>query len=228
MTGDPRRPLSPAGVSPGTRTIVFLGDSVTDCGRRAEHAPLGAGYVSIVAERMSRGGAAPRIVNAGVNGNRVRDLPPRLSEDVLSHRPDVVSIDIGVNDTWRRFDRDDETPSELFEAGYREVLDALGAAGLRSGSIVFVEPFLLPVREDQVVWRADLEPKIEVVRKLARESGGVLVPADTVMRAAAAAGADGGAALAPDGVHPSPAGHEIIAGAWLDATQALRTPSAAR
>ena len=224
MTGDPRRPLSPAVVAAGTRTIVFLGDSVTDCGRRAEHAPLGDGYVSIVAERMSRDGAAPRIVNAGVNGNRVRDLPPRLAEDVLSHRPDVVSIDIGVNDTWRRFDRDDETPSELFEAGYREVLDALGAAGLRSGSIVFVEPFLLPVREDQVAWRADLEPKIEVVRKLAREAGGVLVPADTVMRAAAAAGAGGGgAALAPDGVHPSRAGHEIIAGAWLDATQVPRT-----
>ncbi|MFC9561463.1 SGNH/GDSL hydrolase family protein [Agromyces sp. NPDC056965] len=182
---------------------------------------LGAGYVAIVAERMSRGGSAlPRIVNAGVNGNRVRDLSPRLTDDVLSHHPDVVSIGIGVNDTWRRFDRDDETPGELFEAGYREVLDALDAEGLHPGSIVFVEPFLLPVRDEHVAWLADLEPKIEIVRRLARESGGVLVPVDTVLRAAAATA--GRAALAPDGVHPSPAGHEIIADAWLDATRSLR------
>ena len=30
--------------------MLFIGDSITDCGRRAEHAPLGSGYVRMFGE----------------------------------------------------------------------------------------------------------------------------------------------------------------------------------
>ena len=33
--------------------VLFIGDSITDCGRRDEHAPLGNGYVSRIAELIT-------------------------------------------------------------------------------------------------------------------------------------------------------------------------------
>ncbi len=34
-------------------TILFIGDSITDCGRRDTHMPLGDGYVSIFSELVT-------------------------------------------------------------------------------------------------------------------------------------------------------------------------------
>ena len=31
-------------------TMLFIGDSITDCGRRDEHAPLGNGYANLFSE----------------------------------------------------------------------------------------------------------------------------------------------------------------------------------
>jgi lysophospholipase L1-like esterase len=58
------------------RKIVFIGDSITDCGRRGAAAPLGDGYVSLVNSLlMARYPALkPTIVNRGVGGDTVRDL----------------------------------------------------------------------------------------------------------------------------------------------------------
>jgi len=186
------------------RTVVFAGDSVTDCGRRTDHEGLGDGYVRNLYDDL--GERRPRIVNSGISGNRAIDLVARWSTDVLAHDPSLVSILIGINDTWRRYDEEDPTTAESFETSYRELLDPLTCP------VVLIEPFLLPVKDGQEEWREDLDPKLDVVRKLAVEYGAILVPADTELnRQAAAVGA---ATLAGDGVHPSPAGHRAIAELW--------------
>ena len=186
------------------RTLVFAGDSVTDCGRRTDPDGLGGGYVRTLYDDL--GPRRPRIVNAGISGNRAADLAARWSADVLAHEPSVVSILIGINDTWRRYDEDDPTTAESFEESYRAMLDPLTCP------VVVIEPFLLPVKDGQEAWREDLDPKLDVVRKLAVEYGAILVPADVELnRQAAAVGA---ATLAGDGVHPSPAGHRAIADLW--------------
>ena len=183
---------------------MFAGDSVTDCGRRTDHEGLGDGYVRNLYDDL--GERRPRIVNSGISGNRAIDLVARWSTDVLAHDPSLVSILIGINDTWRRYDEEDPTTAESFETSYRELLDPLTCP------VVLIEPFLLPVKDGQEEWREDLDPKLEVVRKLAVEYGAILVPADTELnRQAAAVGA---ATLAGDGVHPSPAGHRAIAELW--------------
>ncbi|TDD28119.1 GDSL family lipase [Kribbella turkmenica] len=186
------------------RTVVFAGDSVTDCGRRTDPAGLGSGYVRTLSDDLAD--RRPRIVNAGISGHRAADLAARWATDVLAHEPSLVSILIGINDTWRRYDEDDPTTAESFEASYRELLDPLDCP------VVLVEPFLLPVKAEQETWREDLDPKLEVVRRLAVEYGALLVPADVELnRLAETAGA---AALADDGVHPTAAGHRAIAGLW--------------
>ncbi|GAA1603320.1 MULTISPECIES: SGNH/GDSL hydrolase family protein [Kribbella] len=186
------------------RTVVFAGDSVTDCGRRTDPAGLGDGYVRTLYDDL--GDNRPTIVNAGISGNRAVDLAARWADDVLAHDPALVSILIGINDTWRRYDENDPTTAESFEASYRSLLDPL------SCPVVLMEPFLLPVKDGQDAWREDLDPKLEVVRKLAVEYGAILVPTDVELTKQAASA--GPAALAGDGVHPSPAGHRALADLW--------------
>lgn len=186
------------------RTVVFAGDSVTDCGRRTDPDGLGDGYVRKVYDDL--GERRPTIVNAGISGHQAADLAARWSTDVLAHDPSLVSILIGINDTWRRYDENDPTTAESFEASYRSMLDALTCP------VVLMEPFLLPVKDGQDAWREDLDPKLEVVRKLAVEYGAILVPTDVELTKQAAS--VGAATLAGDGVHPSPAGHRALADLW--------------
>ena len=80
-----------------------------------------------------------------------------------------------------------------------------------------IEPFVLPVPEDRKLWREDLDPKINVVRELARKFGALLVPLDGIFAQASMLAPS--SYWAPDGVHPSPAGHALIAKAWLKAVR---------
>lgn len=187
--------------------ILFIGDSVTDCGRR-EDAPdfLGDGYVRIIAEGLPD----RRVINAGISGNRVVDLRDRWHIDVVERKPEILSVYIGINDTWRRYDENDPTSAASFEADYRACLADLGGAS----RLILVEPFVLPVNDEQEHWHEDLDEKRAVVSRLAVESGAGFVPLQSLL--AAAAEDHGAATLAQDGVHPTELGHRMIADAWLE------------
>ncbi|MFI6642653.1 SGNH/GDSL hydrolase family protein [Streptomyces sp. NPDC050504] len=193
--------------------LLFVGDSITDAGRdRADIASLGDGYVREIA-RSLRTAAGPTVINRGVNGNRVYDLEARWSADVVEHRPTVVTVKIGINDTWRRYDRGLLSPVDEFEACLDRLLartrDELGAR------LVVITPFLLPVTPEQETWYEDLAPRTEAVLRVARAHDARTVRADLALPRAAEE--TGPAALAPDGVHPGPRGSRLIADAWLTA-----------
>jgi acyl-CoA thioesterase I len=187
--------------------ILFIGDSVTDCGRR-EDAPdyLGDGYVRMIAGKLP----GRQLINVGISGNRVVNLRDRWQVDVVEQWPEILSVYIGINDTWRRYDDHDRTTTESFEADYRACLADLGGAR----TLILVEPFVLPVTEEQELWHEDLDGKRAVVAQLAAEFGAGFVPLQSLL--AAAAEDHGAAALAPDGVHPTELGHRMIADAWLE------------
>ncbi|WP_241521848.1 SGNH/GDSL hydrolase family protein [Arthrobacter pityocampae] len=186
--------------------VVFAGDSVTDCGWREDPDHLGSGYVRELASGEAL--ARCRVLNAGTGGDRLEDLERRWEEDVLAARPDVVSVMIGINDTWRRFDSG--LPSDLgaFTDRYRSLLGSLAP----DVGIVLLEPFVIPVDEGQMRWREDLDPRIDAVHLLAEEFGAALVPLDGILNELARR--TGAAVLADDGVHPTALGHQEIAGAW--------------
>jgi acyl-CoA thioesterase I len=195
--------------------ILFTGDSITDCGRIREDAGhLGFGYAAFTAAHLQARLAAPelKIFNRGISGNRAGDLLARLQPDLLDLKPTVVSILIGINDTWRRYDSNDPTDAATFERNYRTVLENI-ATHLKA-RVVLLEPFLLHVPEDRYAWREDLNPKIDVVRKLAVEFGAELLPLDGLFAQAATQAP--AAYWAGDGVHPSAAGHALIAETWLE------------
>ncbi|MCL2069058.1 MAG: GDSL-type esterase/lipase family protein, partial [Oscillospiraceae bacterium] len=128
-------------------------------------------------------------------------------------KPTTLSILIGVNDTWRRYDNNDPTSTEDFERGYRSILAR--ARDELNVKIILMEPFLLPAREELEGWREDLDPKIGAVRRLAREFGALYVPLDGIF--AAECMKKPPQFWAGDGVHPTQAGHGLIADAWMKA-----------
>lgn len=194
------------------RTVLFFGDSITDAGRRNDPDELGDGYVRAIAEELGTTAPAITVVNRGIGGDRTGDLIARLEEDVIALEPDVVSILIGINDVWRRYDADEETSAEQFEANLRTILTAIRD---RTGArLLIVEPFLLPVA-DKLHYREDLDPKIAVERRLAEEFGATFVELDAPLIALGQESTP--ETVAPDGVHPSADGHRFIANAWLSA-----------
>lgn len=196
--------------------ILFTGDSITDSGRnRDKSEDIGYfGYVPIAAAHLQARLASPqlKIFNRGIGGNRVCDLLKRVDADLLALKPTVVSILIGINDTWRRYDSNDPTDAKAFERDYRAVLEKITRQ--LKARIVLLEPFVLHVPPDRFNWREDLNPKIDVVRKLAVDFGAELLPLDGLFAQAATQAP--AAYWADDGVHPTAAGHALIAETWLE------------
>lgn len=189
--------------------VVFIGDSITDAGRdRGDEGSLGDGYVSLLAPDLIAGGASVR--NLGVAGDRAVDLAARWGRELLPTAPGVLTVHIGVNDMWRRFDSDDPTEAESFEETLRMLLTQVVAA--HGARLILMEPYLLPVRGEQESWLDDLDGKRAAVRRLSVEFGAELVPLHEVFTAAASA--HPAVELAPDGVHPTPRGSRLIADAW--------------
>ena len=207
-----------------TRPIVLIGDSITDAGRREDpDRHLGQGYVRLVSEALAARGDARPIINTGISGDRAVDLLARWEQDALAHEPELLSVYVGVNDTWRRYDSDDPTSAEDFEKTYRSLLAE--AEDRLAPRMILVEPFILPVKAEQDAYGPeDLDAKRAVVAKLAAEFGAAFVPLQSLLTDAAAqqgGGRSGNAALADDGVHPTPLGNQLIAGAWLAAEATL-------
>ncbi|MEU8678304.1 SGNH/GDSL hydrolase family protein [Streptomyces sp. NPDC048560] len=195
--------------------LLFIGDSITDAGRDyTDSTSLGNGYVREIARALRSGdgpGQSPTVINKGINGERVYDLETRWTTDVIDQRPTVVTVKIGINDTWRRYDGGILSPVDEFES----CLDRILSRTTRdlAARLLVITPFLLPVTPDQETWHEDLSPRTEAVLRTARSHGAEVVRADVLLPRAAEE--FGRAALAPDGVHPSPQGHELLAEAWL-------------
>jgi lysophospholipase L1-like esterase len=200
---------------PGQR-ILFQGDSITDAGRdRANPAGMGTGYAMMCAAWISASYPEHNLtfINRGISGNRAADLVDRWQEDCIDLAPDWISILIGINDTGRYFSRNEETTAEAFEQNYRKVLEHVKSE--LSCGLIICEPFVLPHSEDRLKWRDDLDPKIRVARKLAIEFGAIYVPFDGLF--AAVCTKREASFWAPDTVHPSDAGHALMAKAWIEA-----------
>lgn len=200
--------------------VLFQGDSVTDAGRARENpANLGNGYpryaAALLRERFPE--REWEFLNLGISGNRTGDLLARWKEDCIDIQPDFLSILIGINDTWRAFDSNNPTTVEQFEDNYRRLLEDV--KNHTHAKILMMEPFVLRDTPAKDAWRADLDPKIQVVRRLAWEYADGYVPLDGLF--AAACMEQGPLYWTADGVHPVEAGAKRIAAAYVEAAARL-------
>lgn len=198
--------------------LLFIGDSITDVGRnRLEGYDLGEGFPKLIAERLLEKYPAMdfTVLNRGISGDQVTDLKNRWSTDCLELQPDLVTILVGINDVYFVEDRE-ATPTneelEEFEGNYRSLLDLLNEE--TEARIVLMEPFVLPYPADRWNWRGQLDPRIQIVRRLAREYDALFIPLDGILNAKGIASSFQ-EYTGDDGVHPTKKGHQAIADAWF-------------
>lgn len=194
--------------------ILFQGDSITAWGRdKADSNNIGDGYVKYAAENIKNKftGVEFEFVNLGIGGNQTKDLEERLQSDFIDVQPDIVSIMIGINDVWHHAEQKDWIENDVFKARYRAVLE--GIKEKTNAKIMMMEPFLMPVA-DKLYFREDLDPKIQIIRALAREYADVYLPTDGLM-ASESIGKDI-LDFASDGVHPSDYGRRYIGKLYCD------------
>ena len=186
----------------------MTGNSITDCGRDRENKHSLSGYNAMIAEYYQSAGI--ECFNRGISGERSKNLLARISGELEEIQPDLVFILIGINDTWRRYDENDPTTAEQFENNYRQVLEIIRSYGAK---IVILEPFLLPVEPSRMVFREDLNFKIDVARALARDYAEAYVPLDGLFAKEVLNTEP--ALLSFDGVHPTELGNRKIAEWWM-------------
>lgn len=106
--------------------IAFLGDSITQAGAR------GKGYIKLIKAELEKKhkDLDIEIIGAGISGNKVPDLQSRVEHDVIEKKPTLVFVYIGINDVWHgENDPSRGTPKDKFEAGLKEVIGKIQAAG---------------------------------------------------------------------------------------------------
>ena len=146
-----------------TDRIVFLGDSITQGGAGPK------GYVTLVRQKLGEGDSkGAEVIGAGISGNKVPDLEKRLERDVLSKKPTVVVIYIGINDVWHG-ERDPAkgTMPDRFEQGLGGIVDKIQSAGAR---VILATPSVIGEKKAGAnKLDAKLDQYSEITRKLAKE-----------------------------------------------------------
>jgi lysophospholipase L1-like esterase len=209
----------PRSIPPGL-TVLFQGDSITD-GNRSRNTDwnhvMGHGYAYLIASRLWYLHPEKKLMflNRGISGNRVRDLQERWQQDTLDLKPDVVSILIGVNDLSALVNDQNPEPVEKFGERYADLLDKTKKA-LPNAQLVLNEPFILPlghVDKNTALWEKEIKKQQLLVRELAQSYNAIFVPLQQAFTEACKR-------AAPDywiwdGIHPMPAGHELMAQTWI-------------
>lgn len=201
--------------------VLFQGDSITDAGRdrKGEGNPnnartLGNGYPVLIASELLNEHASLKlqVYNRGISGHKVPDLDKRWKKDCIDLKPAVVSILVGVNDIWHkmngRYDGTVETYKTGFTALIQKTVDALPDT-----TIVICEPFALRCGAVKDSWYPEFDERRAVAKEVAKTANAIWVPFQTMFDEAIAAGTDA-KYWAGDGVHPTLAGHALMAQTW--------------
>jgi len=211
--------------APAKGTVVlFQGDSITDAGRNRASADanaagaLGNGYPLLVASAVlaARATSGLRFYNRGISGNKVPDLQQRWTTDTVDLHPDVLSILIGVNDFWHKLDHGYNGTVQDYEQQYTALLDETRKA-LPRVHLIVLEPFVLRTGAVDARWFPEFDQRRAAAARVATRAGATFVPLQAIFDQRARTSP--AAYWAPDGVHPTPAGHAVIAEHWRAAAR---------
>ena len=191
--------------------VLFIGDSITDCGRRGDHAPLGHGYVRKITELITAKYPDRDIayVNKGIGGDIVEGLENRWDTDVIDEKPDWLSVKIGINNASRQLGEgiSNEVYLPEWEVCYRRILTRVKdelEAPLFLFEIFYIEEDVENPRPLAVdAYNAS-------IHKLADEFDARLIQTNDAFDNAVAA-RPGALWTTQDGVHPNAEGHTLMA-----------------
>ncbi len=208
------------------KTILFQGDSITDMNRGRNQNDLnhiyGHSFVFLLASHFGCKQADKQITvyNRGISGDRSENLTERWEEDALFLNPDIISILVGINDAEYGVVNGIEDLVERYTENMHRIIGKT-LEHAPNTRFILCEPFFIrnTFRDDKSVKDA-VSQKIRLiqaeVRAIARTYDCVFVPLQEVFdRAFREYPELGERHWCWDGIHPTAAGHGLIARQWL-------------
>ena len=201
------------------KTVLFQGDSITH-GTRFKDQPthMGSGYPCLAGSKMGRLYPGEyEFINEGVSGDRIVDLYARIKQDLINHKPDYLSILIGVNDVWHELNEQNGVAAPKFEKIYSMLIEEIKEA-LPDIKIFILEPFVLKGSGTERYFDeflADVKLHSQAAKNVAEKYNLTFIPLQEKF--------DVASKLMPptywaaDGVHPTAAGHALIKDALIKA-----------
>lgn len=203
--------------------IAFLGDSITQAGWGQP-----SGYVRLVMEGLKANGIEAEAVPAGISGHKSNQMLARLEKDVLSKKPQWMTLSCGVNDAWHGaggVPLDEAMAANgtfnasvaergTYKKNITDIIDAATAAGVR--------PVILTATVIKEELDGPLNQKVapynEFLRELAKEKKVPLADLNAMFHEAIkAANKPGTNVLTSDGVHMNAEGDQLMANGVLQA-----------
>ena len=212
------------------KVILFQGDSITDGGRNKENnSHSGRGYAHLVDAYLSCNEPYTyTCYNRGNSGNRVVNLYARIRKDMINLKPDYMSILIGINDVWHEYTEQNGVDAEKYEMVYGLLIEEL-LRELPNLKIMILEPFVLPGsatstdEEHPGRWEyfsTEMVLRRQASKRIAEKYGLLFVPLQDLLSKVNENAPEN--YWLSDGVHPTPAGHELIKQEWLKAFEILK------
>ncbi|MCP9745461.1 SGNH/GDSL hydrolase family protein [Lacihabitans sp. CS3-21] len=143
------------------KKIIFFGDSITQAGVNP------GGYITMLKDMYAKAGNTSELIGAGIGGNKVYDLFLRMEDDVLSKKPDVVVIYVGVNDVWHKASYGTGTDADKFTKFYTALIKKMQSQGIK---LILTTPAAIGEKNDHSNQQdGDLNQYSKIIRDLAKE-----------------------------------------------------------
>lgn len=151
------------------KKVIFFGDSITQAGVNP------GGYIVRIGELAAKDNLTAQydFIGAGIGGNKVYDLYLRMDDDVLSKKPDIVVIYVGVNDVWHKKSYGTGTDADKFEKFYNALIKKFQAGNIK---VILCTPAVIGERTDfSNELDGDLNNYSNIIRNIAKKNGLPLV-----------------------------------------------------
>ncbi len=194
---------------------LFQGDSITDCKRENHENPYatGCGYVRLLEAELTAKGCC-EVMNCGISGSKVTNLLARWKVDCLNLRPDILTILIGVNDVWHELKKQSGVSPALFEEVYRILLRE-SRETLPEARMILMGAYVIRGSATDPDWETfwrEVKIRRDITCGLAEEFQ--LDYIDLQQAFDRAQQEFPTKQWTVDGIHPTAAGHWLIAQAW--------------
>lgn len=199
--------------------ILFTGDSITDCGRDRNDFQGLTSYSKMINDYINifNSDLNVSVYNRGISGNTTKMLLDRMESDLNDIKPDIVSVLIGINDVWRKYDSNRETLLEEFTQNFNNIISATKKF---TSKIIVLEPFIIPSDKAKKKFREDLDPKIVNLREIALTQGLEYISLDGIFAEKSILSKP--ETFSQDGIHLLTEGYKVVAAEWIKRTNLFK------
>lgn len=196
------------------KTLLFLGDSITDSHRlwQPENGGLGDGYVKMLSGIVAEKHLPVTFINKGHDGFTLPSLLRNLPTDCYPFMPDFITILIGINDIAVSRNCGVPFSAETFAARYDKLLSEILAH--TNARLLCMAPFIFPHPQEYQLWFPDVHRVERVIAETAEKYRVPFLPLHDFLNGCALEEGYGNITL--DGVHLTARGHRLLAERWVE------------